>query len=102
MGKWNPLKWKGIEQKLESNEFAWRIVYNDRYRIFVSAVCGQIFEGGYAVVEVTDTGCGMSWESIRHIFDKFYQGDTSHSKEGNGLGTAFVLKNTESRGRICT
>lgn len=72
MGKWNPLKWKGIEQKLESNEFAWRIVYNDRYRIFVSAVCGQIFEGGYAVVEVTDTGCGMGRESIRHIFDKFY------------------------------
>lgn len=84
-----------VENDASLLEIAWNnllgnaIKYTPRGgRIFVSVK--PLDEG--ARVVISDNGCGMSEEVRRHMFDKFYQGDTSHASRGNGLGLAMVAR----------
>ncbi|MGN0183517.1 MAG: ATP-binding protein [Aristaeellaceae bacterium] len=47
---------------------------------------------GGVIFTVEDEGPGIPPEARKHIFDKFYQGDSSHREEGNGLGLALVKR----------
>jgi len=44
------------------------------------------------IFEIKDEGIGMNPETQKNMFDKFYQGDTSHFIEGNGIGMTIVNK----------
>lgn len=71
---WNNLISNAIKFSKQGGEIRIGLVKNDEQIVFT----------------IQDNGCGIDSETQKHIFDKFYQGDQSHSQEGNGLGLALV------------
>ncbi len=50
---------------------------------------------GRLLTSVTNTGSTIPERDISRIFQKFYQGDTSHATRGNGVGLAIVRRIVE-------
>jgi signal transduction histidine kinase len=57
-------------------------------------------QGGRVLLEVKDTGAGISTEQLPRIFDKFFQGDnqSAASAKGSGLGLAIAKSIVEAHG----
>ena len=67
-------------------------------RIDVSLKTTQDAKNRAATCTISDNGCGMDETTRTHLFERFYQGDTSHAQEGNGLGLALCKRIVDLHG----
>lgn len=101
-------KWssKNIEFELNMENSELDAVESLMNHVFINLLDNAIKfspEGGIIYISLTqndkevdfciaNSGPAISEETMKHMFEKFYQGDTSHKSEGNGLGLTLVKK----------
>ena len=52
-------------------------------------------DNGRIVFTIKDSGAGIQEKDIAHVFDKFYQSDSTRKMEGSGLGLALAKRIVE-------
>ena len=101
--QWGP---KNIELNIELEEVkyqfnedmlshVWLNLFNNAIKFTPeggTVSCSLRSKSDQIIVEISDTGIGMTEETRCHIFDKFFQGDTSHTGDGNGIGLTIVSR----------
>ena len=101
--QWGP---KNIELNLEMDEVKYYFNENMLSQVWLNlfgnaikftpeggtVTCALFADSQTVTIKINDTGIGMDEDTVRHIFDKFYQGDTSHTGDGNGIGLNIVSR----------
>lgn len=54
-----------------------------------------MIENDNAVIKISDTGEGISEDIRQYLFNPYFQGDTSHSQQGLGLGLSIAKRIVE-------